>query len=409
VLFQARVYVLVAALAATALALYAVIAVKDTNLTGFLRVAAVPIAMWACGAYALLLSARLAAFAVIAPVLAWLWWVAAMDAGGFWPLPHQLLAASYFAMIVAGACLAAKQAHAMADALVRGMDAPSAMEAALAQGARFGVLAVLAPCAGIAAAAYPEFRFAPVLGVGALLMFLAAFLLPPIAASFLPVDEAFIARANRARELQQRFIFVFTVFSISRWAFATVGIAAVLLTVVYFDSAFAPLWQAAMLPYAMAFAGVGLLGAIGLRDWRNFFSCGATLFTATILGAWAAARLGLAPGDASLLSLLVGSSAGAAFVHCLAAPMAAYRRAGDPVAIAYTRALNEAGICVFILAGALAAALLAGAALQKSPLAAAVLPLFHIGGALVLFPALAAALDDLFPPRRSLEELYRVR
>ncbi len=408
-LSKARVYVLGAALAATALALYAVIAAKDANLTGFLRLAAVPIAVWACGVYALLLSVRLAAIAVIAPMLAWLWWVAAIGASGFWVLPHHLLAASFFAIVVAGALLAAKQAHVTAGGLARGMDGASAMGAALTQGVRFGILTMLAPCVGIAAMAYPEFRFAPVLGIGALLMFLAAYLLPPFAASFLPADEAFIARANRARELQQRFIFAFAVFAIPRWAFATIGIVAVLSAIVYFDSAFAALWQAAMLPYAAAFAGAGLLGAIGLRDWRNFFSCGVALFTASLLGAWAAARLGLAPDDASLLSLLIGASAGAGLVYSLAAPMAAYRRSGNPMVIAFARALNEVGISVFILACVLSVVLLAGAALQKSPLAAAVLPLFHIVGALVLFPAMAAALDDLFPQRRSLEELYRAR
>jgi hypothetical protein len=271
-----------------------------------------------------------------------------------------------------------------------------------------GILVMLAVSAGIAALTW-DIRLAPAIGTGAALMLVASFLLPPLAASFLPFNEAYIARLNRARERREWLISYFAILTVARWAFATIGIAAVLSAIIYFDSTFAALWYMAMKPYAVAFAAIGLLAAIGLRDWRSFFSCGLPPFVASLAGAWALTRLGLAPHYAAEISLLLGSAACAGFVFFLAAPTARYRRSGDPILIAFARALNETGAAVFILAVALALALLAGAITLNFSPTIALLPLYHIAAALVLFPAIATALDDLFPCRRPLEERYRAR
>ena len=238
-------------------------------------------------------------------------------------------------------------------------------------------------------------------------MLVVCVLPPPLVASLLRFNEAFIARTNRARERREWLISFFAMLSVPRWAFTTVGITAVLSTVIYFDKSFAPLWQTVGVPFAIAFTVVGVLGAIVMRNWRCVFSCAVPPFLASIIGAWVIMELGVAPDSvreiAPAVVLMVGSAIGAGFIYFLATPTTAYQRAGDPMIIAFSRALNETGAVIIILGIGLALPMLVflpGLAL---------LPLFHIIGALVLFPAIATALDDLFPRRRSLEELYRAR
>lgn len=408
-LFKVRVFILAAALALTALSLFVIFRANHTDIAGLLRVTAFPILVWACGAYALLLSVRLALIAVIVPLAAWLWWMTIVGVGGLWTGSYELFIASSLCVVAASALLTIVQMQIFATEVARGSDAKGAVHAALSRGTLPGILVMLTLCSTIAAIVYPDLRMAPAIGLGAVLMLAAVFLLPSLAASVLPFNEAFIVRTNHARERRERLVAIFAIFTIPRWAFATSGIMAVLFAIMFFNASFAPLWVAAMKPYAVAFAGIGLLGAIGMRNWRGFFSCGAPPFLASIIGAWTITRIGLAPNDAAQTSLLLGSAAGAGFIYFLGLPMSAYLRAGDPMMIAFSRALNDWGAVVFILGCALALVLLAGAVTNDITPALAILPLFQIAGALVLFPAIAAALDDLFPRRRSLEELYRAR
>ncbi len=408
-LLRGRVFILLATLAATALSLFLISrATPEPGIESFLRAALLPVLAWACGVYALLLSLRLTLIALVAPLMAGAWW-AAIGAGGFWAVTQGFVFPSFLAIAIAGALLAVLHLQAMAAEIAHGADAGKAARTVLGRIILPAVLVMLAACAGIAALAFPDFGNAPAIGVGALLMLMASFLLPPLVTSFLAFNESFIARANRARERREWLISYFAMLTVPRWAFATAGIAAVLSSLVYFDSAFAGLWQGAMKPYGIAFAAIGVFAAIGLRNWRAFFSCGLPPLLASLIGAWAVARFGFSSRDASELSLLLGSSVGAGFVYFLAAPTAYYQRSGDPMLIAFSHALNETGAAVCILAIGLALAMLAGAVMMNITPAIALLPLCHIAGALVLFPALAAALDDLFPRRRPLKELYRAR
>ena len=406
-LFKARIAILIAALAATGLSLFSIFSTNSSELEGLSQLAVIPVLVWACGVYALLLSVRLTLIAVAAPLLASVWWLTAISPGGLWSGPHANLAPEFFAVLAAGLLVAALQLHVMMVQFARAMDRVEAVGAAF-YAVLTGVLILLAVSAGIAALTW-DIRLAPTIGVGTALMLVASFLLPPLAASFLPFNEAYIARLNGARERREWLISYFAILTVPRWAFATIGIAAVFAAIIYFDSAFAALWQVAMKPYAVAFATIGALAAILVRDWRSFFSCGLPPFVASLAGAWALTRLDFAPHYAAEISLLLGSATSAGFVFFLAAPTARYQRSGDPILIAFARALNETGAAVIILALALALALLAGALIANSPPAVALLPLCHIASALVLFPAIAAALDDLFPRRRPLEELYRAR
>jgi hypothetical protein len=406
-LFKARIAILIAALAATGLSLFSIFSTNSSELEGLSQLAVIPVLAWACGVYALLLSVRLTLIAVVAPLLATVWWIAALSPGGVWSGPHTRLAPEFFAVLAAGLLVAALQLHVMMAQFARAMDRVEAVGAA-SNAVLIGILVMLAAGAGIASQAW-DLTVAHAIGVSVALMLAASFLLPPLAASFLPFNEAYIARLNRARERREWLISYFAILTVSRWAFATIGITAVFATIIYFDSTFAALWQVAMKPYAIAFAAIGLLAAIGLRDWRSFFSCGLPPFVMSLVGAWALTQFGFAPHYAAEISLLLGSAAGAGFVFFLAAPTTRYQCSGDPILIAFARALNETGAAVIILALALALALLAGALITNSPPAVTLLPLCHIASALVLFPAIAAALEDLFPRRRSLEELYRAR
>jgi hypothetical protein len=408
-LFKARIFILGIALALAALSLILIFQTNHTDIAGLLRVTAFPILVWACGAYALLLSGRLALIAVIVPLTAWLWWMTIIGVGGLWTGSYELFIASSLCVVAASALLAIVQLQIFAIEVARGSDANGAVRTALSRGALPGILTMLALSAAIAAIVYPDFRIAPAIGVGFALMVVVVFLLPALAASILPLNEAFISRVNRARERRERLVSIFAIFTIPRWAFATAGITAVLFTIMFFNASFATVWELAMKPYAIAFAGIGMLGAIGMRNWRGFFSCGVPAFVASIFGAWAIMPFGLTPHDAAELSLLLGSAAGAGFIYFLGLPMAAYLRAGDPMMIAFSRALNDWGAAVFILGCVLALVLLGAAMTNDISPALAILPLFQIAGALILFPAIAAALDDLFPRRRSLEELYRAR
>ena len=408
-LFKTRIFILGIALVLAALSLFVIFRTKHPDSAGFLRAVAFPILVLACGAYALLLSVRLALISVIVPLAAWSWWMAIIGVSGLWTGSYEFFAASSLSIVAAGSLLTILQLQVIASEFARGADAIKAIRAALARSALPGILAMFAACAAIAAMAFPDFRIATAIGVGVALMLAAVFLLPALAASILPFNEAFISRINHARERRGRLVAVFAIFTVPRWAFATAGIAAVAFTIIYFNASFAALWQVAMKPFAIAFAGVGLLGAIGMRNWRGFLSCGVPPFLASIFGAWAVTQLGFSPNAVPEVSLLLGSAVGAGLVYFLAVPMAAYQRAGDPMMIAFSRALNEWGAAVFILACAVALVLLAGALSNDVSPALAIPPLFHIASALILFPAIATALDDLFPRRRSLKELYRAR
>jgi hypothetical protein len=413
VVFTARIFVLCVVLALTALMIFAFSRVRATDLLGlgigFARVSALPLAVWACGVYALLLSVRLTVIALIVPLLALLWWLAAVAVVKLWAPPYELLAVCFLTIMVTGACITVWLLHAMAAERARGADMTAAVRAAFARCTNPGILAMLGACTGIAVIAYPYFTLAPAIGIGAALMLIVCLIVPPLAASALPLNEAFVARANRARELGVRIFSWLAVLAVPRWAFATIGIFAVLSAIVCLDPAFLPFWPVAVVQYASVFAGVGLLGAIGLADWRAFFSCSIPPFAASLLGAWASARFGVVLHDAIVISLLAGSAAGAGFAYFLAAPIGQYRRAGDPLMIAVARALSEAGAIVFTLTCTLALALLALAVMQNFSPAIALLPVFHLAGMLILLPAIVAALDDLFPRRRSVEELYRAR
>jgi len=406
-LFRARVGIAVAALLATAAAIYA-LAEQHADFRGLALAIGVPALVWACGAYALLLSARLALIAASAPLLAWLWWAAVARATASWTGSYELTAVGA-GFAAAGAILVGLELHALATATARGMDIQDAVRSTLRRGLLLGSVTVLAAGAGIAGLVYPDLRAAPAIALAALIAFLACWALPPLVASLLPFGESYFARMNRAREWRERVISLLAIFSVRRWALATLGIVAILAAIVYFDRAFPALWHAVRPNFPGECAALGLLAALATRNWRYVFSCGLTVFFSTLLGAWLALRLGTDSDLAAQSTFVWAGAVGAPLVYTLAIPLAAAQRRGEPTMIACVQALNQAGSPVLFLGLSAAFVLLAGAPLHGVSPGIALVPLAVLGGALKVFMALATLMDDWFPRRRSLEERYRAR
>ena len=406
-LFRARVFVAVAALLATAAAFY-VFAAEYIDFRGFTLAIGVPLLVWASGAYALLLSARLALIAVGAPLLAWLWWTALARAIG-WSGSYELSVAAGLGFAAAGAMLTGIDLHALATATARGTDIQDAVRVVLKRGFLLGLVIMLAACAGIGGLAYPDLRAVPAIGLAALITFLACWALPPLVASLLPFSESYFARINRAREWRERAVSLLAIFSVPRWALATIGIVVVLAAIAYFDRAFAALWQSVGASFPAACAALGLMAAVATRNWRYFFSCGLTVFFSALFGAWLALRLDADIGLVAQSAFVLAGAVGAPLVYALAVPLAAAQRQGEPNMIASVQALNQAGSPVLFLGLTAAFVALAGAVLNGASPAIAVVPLALLGGAMKLFVAFATVMDDWFPRRRSFEELYRSR
>jgi hypothetical protein len=395
-------------LLATAAAIYA-LGVRHADFQGFVLAVGIPLLIWVGGAYALLLSARLALIALGVPLLAWLWWVALVGALGGWAASYEAFVATSLGFGVAGAILASLELHALANAIARGTEVQDAARAVLKRGTVLAIVIVLAACTGAAALVYPDMQLALAISLAALIMLPTCWALPPLVASLLPFSESYFARVNRTREWRERLISVLAIFSIPRWALAMVGIVAIVAAIVYFDRAFSPLWQSAGSDFAALCAALGLIAALATRNWRHLVSCGVTVFFSALLGAWLALRLGADIDLVAQSTFILAGAVGAPLVYALGLPMASHQRLGEPMMIACAQALNQAGSAVLCLGLTATLAVLAGALQHGVSPALALMPLVLLGGAMKVFVAFATAMDDLFPRRRSLEELYRAR
>lgn len=190
--------------------------------------------------------------------------------------------------------------------------------------------------------------------------------LAPLLGRFLVFDEAFIARANRLHERSMPLREAWAAIATPRWAVALSGVALVLAVLGIFDSHPALGWRDAVELLLMAVAMAALT-----RD-----PCQVT----------AAIAAGL------LLLLFVPALPQYAFFLALVA----LRRRVQPAGAANRdeRVLEQGGDLAFAGAAGLAALSWGSVA---APLAA-----------LVLAPAVAAALRLVLPARRSLEQRYRV-
>ena len=156
----------------------------------------------------------------------------------------------------------------------------------------------------------------------------------------------------------------------------------------------------------MTFGSIAAAAILATRDWRAGLAVPLSGLFAGTMVAWLAAHLAWAPLSELWRLLVVGGGAASLPSLLLFSAMTAHRVFGDGVESAWGRALDDCGAPVIFAGVAIFAAILTSAI--GFPLAAAVALTWLAGlvAAFVLTPALASALDHLFPQRRSVEELY---
>jgi hypothetical protein len=219
-------------------------------------------------------------------------------------------------------------------------------------------------------------------------------------ARLLPFGEQAIIRINRLREARDRWLDVLAFVVQPRWGWSIAGIAMIFATMGYFGGANAGgAWLVAPQWIVPAWIAAGLvLGYAASRDMRRTFAFVLTGFVLVCLSYWAAARLHPSArdwNDAIALSMVP--------VTITLASAASFARAGDSVAVAGLRAMEQNAI---VLIFALLAAWLGSALLAKWMLVC-LLP-FSAVAAVIVFPALTTAIYDLLPPRVSLDA-YKLR
>jgi hypothetical protein len=294
-----------------------------------------------------------------------------------------------------------------------GDDMKASVMLALQGGVRFfgPVFVVVLGLPALLALADPQ-QLAPslLLAGGNALAALSAWLVVPLAGSFLSGSEDFIARINRTREDWTRRFEQIARVARSPWAMSAAGILLVLLVLGVFGSGKLAAGKNPVLRFDAAGAAVVMLAAAFLagRDWRRalgvFFATGG----AVVYGLWGYARAG-AVLDTSLLLLTAGLGAICFTPIAAVAADAAQSGRGDAASA------SEAGI---LGSGPAAATGIFGTLIVLAPWyrdfgaarAGFVLAiLFAAAGALAFHPAVTTALEEIVPRRQTVAERYRVK
>jgi hypothetical protein len=228
------------------------------------------------------------------------------------------------------------------------------------------------------------------------------------AAAWFSYPEQFIARANQARELRERWMEHWLFITETRWSLSITGVALIFAALSAFGTR--PLHVQADPWLAERLAGLAIFvfaGAISItRDWRLGMALTLTLALLAALGFWAYAR-GAVPmmrGDLLILSILLATAA--VPLAMLASSVSAYLRGGDDAASALSRGLQDEGADA-VIAAVLSiipwcVVALAGGAM-RFPLAISIASLF---AALLIFPAIAHTLYTLLPRYRTVDEVF---
>lgn len=239
---------------------------------------------------------------------------------------------------------------------------------------------------------------------------LSAIVLVPMGAVLLPFDENFVVRINRAHERRRRLCERLAPATVPRWAFSLTGIAFVFLALGWFgaEPLFGTVGTAASLRLVLS---VSLLAAAAARiagGWREAVAVILVAGTAALLTLWgmALAWRGIFhyPGALEVATFSVF------LALCCCRQAWAFRRFGDKPALARKRALEETGSgLMFASAGAIASMVPGLIFLHRDYAIYAGAMLGAAAGGIFFAPAAAAAVEVLFPRRRSAEELYGKR
>src|SRR6202789_685743 len=234
---------------------------------------------------------------------------------------------------------------------------------------------------------------------------LCAWIALPLAASFLPFGEDYIARANRLRERSEHWLNYLAPFAYPRWGRSLSGVAVVLCALGYFEAARSALtWphvSRADLVWLAPAAAVLAGAVLGIRDWERAVAAFLACCPAVLLALWLFAESHAWPDSWPALGL------GAMAVYFISARAASFVRAGEPAGVASVRALTRYGAAILFAVAACALALALFDRMAGVAPAAAIL----LGGfsALVFAPAFSIVMEGLFPRRATIEARYRVR
>jgi hypothetical protein len=250
--------------------------------------------------------------------------------------------------------------------------------------------------------------------ITAFVIALANFVFLPLALGTFRQSEGFIAASNRARENRDRFVQELSIFAAPPWALSICGIAVLLAVLVAFGTPRGPspilrLWHAQGLLFPLSILIAGIAGIVGTRDWRTLISCGLAPAIASTLAALLTHRLGTVsgiaagniafiPGVSGVGTLSIATVTAAGLCVLVAMRLAAYRAFDDALTVAWSRTLSEVAVPVIALSTVLAAAL--------APLGLWPFPLAAMLAALILTPALTAAVEIILPKLKSVEQLY---
>ena len=237
---------------------------------------------------------------------------------------------------------------------------------------------------------------------------LSAMLLLPVGAALIHFDESFVARANRVRERRQRIVERIALVTTPRWALSVAGIAVVLLALGGFESVPAMRSGGAALALRGVSVTVVVVGAgIFARSWRDGLAAGLTCSVVALVSLWFTVygRLDthgtVCVFQSASLALLVALAGLRRAVVCTAR--------GDAKSVARQRSVEDMTVGqTFAGMGAVMALLPAVATWPGYVPFAAGLAVAAVGGVLFM-PAIATALETVFPPHHSAEELYGAR
>lgn len=232
-----------------------------------------------------------------------------------------------------------------------------------------------------------------------------------VAREFLADDEDYIARTNRIREGWTRLLEPLSSVGRSPWNWSTTGIFVVFVVLAAFAIAGArSMGVAENLREAASYAAVFLLIAsfAVARDWRRALAVWFVGIAIVPVAMWGYARSG-----ANLGGLLVPATADLwvlGFVPIASVAASATRSGREDPESALAAGIVEAGPAAAM--GVIATLLMLGPWYREEGTARLGIFLavgFAAGGALVFQPALAGAIYQLVPRRKSLAERYRIK
>lgn len=231
---------------------------------------------------------------------------------------------------------------------------------------------------------------------------ISAILIVPLAASALPYSEDFVTRANRVREWRERLLDPVTAIAQPRWSLSATGIAIVFAVLGYFGAH--PQLDATEYAVFTAMILSAFIAGFGLTwEWRRAFALPLILALLILIGMWGFAEIHAVNGLLPLVQAL-GICAG----PLLFMAVEAARHLTDDAASASSLALTRRGpvtIAFFVVGVVLVLSQMD----DPLPVAVvAVILLFGCAGTIFWLPAIAGALETLFPRRSTLEARYRL-